>query len=148
MIMTKFEKVETGNNDMKIKRFSTAKIITGHGFDGFKVPVYWGGGPYGYLYFMPKEEFIDCYKKSAIKLGRSRLKFAEVNAMRYQIRLFWLWHNKEKEGSCEAICYFFIFRSTNMPSYLCRSNIFRTFGTDSEMLYSGVPDTVINPRAW
>lgn len=44
MIMTKFEKVETGNNDMKIKRFSTAKIITGHGFDGFKVPVYWGGG--------------------------------------------------------------------------------------------------------
>ncbi len=57
------------------------KIITGHGFDGFKVPVYWGGVPYGYPFFMPKEEFIGCYKKSAIKLGGSRLKFAEVNTM-------------------------------------------------------------------
>ena len=58
-----------------------AKIITGHGFDGFKVPVYWGGVPYGYPFFMPKEEFINCYKKSAIKLGGSRLKFAEVGIM-------------------------------------------------------------------
>ena len=55
-----------------------AKIITGHGFDGFKVPVYWGGVPYGYPFFMPKDEFISCYKKSAVKLGASRLKFAEV----------------------------------------------------------------------
>jgi len=30
---------------------------------------------------MPKEEFISCYKKSAIKLGGSRLKFAEVGIM-------------------------------------------------------------------
>ena len=55
-----------------------AKIITGHGFDGFRVPVYWEGVPYGYPFFMPKEEFIECSKKSAIKLGGSQLKFAEV----------------------------------------------------------------------
>ena len=35
----------------------------------------------GYPFFMPKEEFINCYKKSAIKLGGSRLKFAEVGIM-------------------------------------------------------------------
>ena len=58
-----------------------AKSITGHGFDGFRVPVYWGGVPYGYPFFMPKDEFISCYKKSAIKLGGSRSKFAEVNTM-------------------------------------------------------------------
>ena len=58
-----------------------AKIITGHGFDGFRVPFYWGGVPYGYPFFMPKDEFISCYKKSAIKLGGSRSKFAEVNTM-------------------------------------------------------------------
>ena len=58
-----------------------AKIITGHGFDGFRVPVYWGGVAYGYPFFMPKDEFISCYKKSAIKLGGSRSKFAEVNTM-------------------------------------------------------------------
>ena len=58
-----------------------AKIITGHGFDGFKVPVYWGGVLYGYPFFMPKEEFIECYKKSAIKLGGSKLKLAEVGIM-------------------------------------------------------------------
>jgi hypothetical protein len=61
--------------------FIDANIITGHGFDGFKVPVYWGGVPYGYPFFMSKDEFIECYKKSAIKLRRSRLKFAEVNTM-------------------------------------------------------------------
>ncbi len=61
--------------------FIDAKIITGHGFDGFKVPVYWGGVPYGYSFFMPKEEFIECYKKSAIKLRGSRLKFAEISAL-------------------------------------------------------------------
>ena len=61
--------------------FIDTNIITGHGFDGFKVPVYWGGVSYGYPFFMPKEEFIDCYKKSAIKLGGSRLKFAEVGIM-------------------------------------------------------------------
>ena len=69
------------NYDSKTIYCTDAKIITGHGFDGFRVPVYWGGVPYGYPFFMPKEEFISCYKKSAIKLGGSRLKFAEVNAM-------------------------------------------------------------------
>jgi hypothetical protein len=61
--------------------FIDTNIITGHGFDGFRVPVYWGGVPYGYPFFMPKEEFIECYKKSAIKLGGSRLKLAEVGIM-------------------------------------------------------------------
>ena len=69
------------NYDSKTIYCTDAKIITGHGFDGFRVPVYWGGVPYGYLFFMPKEEFIECYKKSAIKLGGSRLKFAEINTI-------------------------------------------------------------------
>lgn len=58
--------------------FIDAKIITGHGFDGFKVPVYWGGIPYGYSFFMPKEEFIECYKKSVVKLGADKIKYVEV----------------------------------------------------------------------
>ena len=66
------------NYDPETIYCTDAKIITGHGFDSFKVPVYWGGVPYGYPFFMPKEEFIGCYKKSAIKLGGSRLKFAEL----------------------------------------------------------------------
>ena len=69
------------NYESKTIYCTDAKIITGHGFDGFRVPVYWGGVPYGYPFFMPKEEFIGCYKKSAIKLGGSRLKSAEVNTM-------------------------------------------------------------------
>lgn len=69
------------NYDPETIYCTDAKIITGHGFDGFKVPVYWGGVPYGYPFFMPKDEFIGCYKKSAIKLGGSKLKFAEVNTM-------------------------------------------------------------------
>ena len=69
------------NYDSKTIYCTDAKIITGHGFDGFRVPVYWGGVPYGYLFFMPKEEFINCYKKSAVKLGGSKLKFAEVGIM-------------------------------------------------------------------
>ena len=69
------------NYDSKTIYCTDARIITGHGFDGFRVPVYWGGVPYGYPFFMPKEEFVSCYKKSAIKLGGSRLKLAEVGIM-------------------------------------------------------------------
>jgi hypothetical protein len=82
------------NYDSKTIYCTDAKIITGHGFDGFRVPVYWGGVPYGYPFFMPKEEFINCYKKSAIKLGGSRLNLQRL--VRCQIRLFLLWHIKEK----------------------------------------------------
>lgn len=69
------------NYDPKTIYNIDANIITGHSFNGFRIPDYWGGVPFGYTFFMPKEEFINCYKKSAIKLGGSRLKFAEVNAM-------------------------------------------------------------------
>ena len=58
--------------------FIDAKIITGHGFDGFKVPVYWGGVPYGYPFFMPKEEFIGCYKNSAVLLGADQVKRVKI----------------------------------------------------------------------
>ena len=79
--------------------FIDANIITGHGFDGFKVPVYWGGVPYGYPFFMPKEEFIGCYKDSAIKLGGSRLRFAEVSALPDKIILALAYYKVKKESS-------------------------------------------------
>ena len=66
------------NYDSQTIYCTDAKIITGHGFDGFRVPVYWEGVPYDYPFFMLKEEFIECYKKTPIKLGGSQLKLAEV----------------------------------------------------------------------
>ena len=53
-------------------------IITGHGYNGFRIPVYWGGVPYGYPYFMPKKEFIRCYKESAVLLGIDKPKNVKV----------------------------------------------------------------------
>lgn len=45
-----------------------AKIITGHGFDGFRVPVYWGGVPYGYPFFMPRMNLLVAIKSQRLNL--------------------------------------------------------------------------------
>ena len=53
-------------------------IITGHSFNGFRIPDYWGGVPYGYPFFMPKREFIGCYKNSAVMLGADQVKRVKI----------------------------------------------------------------------
>ena len=55
-----------------------ANIITGHSFNGFRIPDYWGGVPYGYPFFMPKREFIRCYKKSAVMLGADQVERVKI----------------------------------------------------------------------
>ena len=55
-----------------------ANIITGHSFNGFRVPDYWGGVPFGYTFSMPKREFIKCYRNSAILLGADQVKKVKI----------------------------------------------------------------------
>ena len=55
-----------------------ANIITGHSFNGFRMPDYWGGVPFGYTFFMPKREFIGCYKKSAVMLGADQVERVKI----------------------------------------------------------------------
>ena len=57
-----------------------ANIITGHSFNGFRIPNYWGGVPFGYTFSMPKREFIKCYRNSAILLGADQVKKVKITA--------------------------------------------------------------------
>ena len=68
------------NYDPKMIYNIDANIITGHSFNGFKVPAYWGGIPYGYPFFMPKREFIGCYRNSAVMLGADQVKRVKITA--------------------------------------------------------------------
>ena len=49
-------------------------LITGRGINGFQVPCMWPTVPFGYLFSLELDDFITCYKKSAKKLGASRMK--------------------------------------------------------------------------
>ena len=49
-------------------------LITGRGIEGFAVPYMWPTVPFGYLFSTGIDDFIPCYKKSAKKLGASRMK--------------------------------------------------------------------------
>ena len=49
-------------------------LITGRGIEGFAVPYMWPTVPFGYLFNTGIDDFIPCYKKSAKKLGASRMK--------------------------------------------------------------------------
>lgn len=53
-----------------------AWAITGDGFDGFSMPEPLPSAPFGSYFntFIDMDDFIDCYKKSARKLGASRMK--------------------------------------------------------------------------
>ena len=62
-------KIDWLNYDPKTIYNIDANIITGHSFNGFRIPNYWGGVPYGYPFFMPKRKFIKCYRNSAVLLG-------------------------------------------------------------------------------
>ena len=66
------------NYDPKLIYNIDANIITGHSFNGFRIPDYWGGVPYGYPFFMPKREFIGCYKNSAVILGADQVERVKI----------------------------------------------------------------------
>ncbi|GFZ40853.1 MULTISPECIES: hypothetical protein [Bacteroides] len=68
------------NYDPKLIYNIDANIITRHSFNGFKVPDYWGGVPFGYTFSMPKREFIKCYRNSAILLGADQVKKVKITA--------------------------------------------------------------------
>ena len=57
-----------------------AWAITGDGFDGFSMPEPLPSAPFGSYFntFIDMDDFIDCYKKSARKLGASRMKDLSV----------------------------------------------------------------------
>lgn len=53
-----------------------ADTITGTGLNGFRMPEPYPKAPFGSYFntFIDIDDFIDCYKKSARKLGASRMK--------------------------------------------------------------------------
>lgn len=83
--LTFFRKYREGeidwlNYDPKLIYNIDANIITGHSFNGFRIPNYWGGVPFGYTFFMPKREFIGCYRNSAVMLGADQVKKVKITA--------------------------------------------------------------------
>ena len=66
------------NYDQKTIYNIDANIITGHSFNGFRIPDYWGGVPYGYPFFIPKREFIGCYRNSVVMLGADQVKKVKI----------------------------------------------------------------------
>ena len=68
------------NYDPKTIYNIDANIITGHSFNGFRIPNYWGGVPFGYTFFMPKREFTRCYKNSAVMLGADQIERVKITA--------------------------------------------------------------------
>ena len=55
-----------------------AYMITGEGYEGFRMPVQFYKVPYGYSYSMEQTEFLKAYKESAEKLGGDKLKKTEL----------------------------------------------------------------------
>lgn len=64
-----------------------ANIITGHSFNGFRIPDYWGGVPFGYTFFMPKREFIGCYRNLAVMLGADQVKKVKITTQPEKIMM-------------------------------------------------------------
>ena len=62
------------NTDDKSIFCADMDLITGRGIEGFAVPYMWPTVPFGYLFNTGIDDFIPCYKKSAKKLGASRMK--------------------------------------------------------------------------
>ena len=65
-------------------------LITGRGIDGFIVPYMWSTAPFGYPFSTGIDDFITCYKKSAKKLGASRMKDVMITHSKdnLNVRLF------------------------------------------------------------
>ena len=66
-------------------------LITGRGIEGFQVPCMWPTAPFGYPFSTGIDDFITCYKKSAKKLGASRMKDIQIshNEHNLNVRLFY-----------------------------------------------------------
>ena len=83
--LTFFRKYRKGeidwlNYDPKLIYNIDANINTGHSFNGFRIPDYWGGVPFGYTFSMPKREFTRCYKNSAVLLGADQVERVKITA--------------------------------------------------------------------
>ena len=68
------------NYDPKLIYIIDANIITGHSFNGFRIPDYWGGVPFGYTFSMPKRKFTKCYRNSAVLLGAAQIERVKITA--------------------------------------------------------------------
>ena len=66
-------------------------LITGRGIEGFAVPYMWPTVPFGYPFSTGIDDFIPCYKKSAKKLGASRMKdiMITLDKDNLNVRLFY-----------------------------------------------------------
>ena len=66
-----------------------AYMITGEGYDGFRMPVQFPQISYGYSYSMEQTEFLKAYKESAEKLGGDKLKKTklEINGDKIVLRV-------------------------------------------------------------
>ena len=66
-------------------------LITGRGIEGFAVPYMWSTVPFGYPFSTGIDDFIPCYKKSAKKLGASRMKDIMITHCKnnLNVRLFY-----------------------------------------------------------
>lgn len=53
-----------------------AYLITGEGYEGFRMPCQFPKVPYGYSYSMEQSEFLKAYKGSAESLGADKIKKA------------------------------------------------------------------------
>ena len=66
-------------------------LLTGRGIEGFAVPYMWPTAPFGYPFSTGIDDFIPCYKKSAKKLGASRMKDVMITHSKnnLNVRLFY-----------------------------------------------------------
>ena len=66
-------------------------LLTGRGIEGFAVPYMWPTVPLGCPFSTGIDDFIPCYKKSAKKLGASRMKDIMIshNKISLNVRLFY-----------------------------------------------------------
>ena len=83
--LTFFRKYKVGeidwlNYDPKLIYNIDANIITGHSFNGVRIPDYWGSVPFGYTFSMPKREFTKCYRNSAVLLGADQIERVKITA--------------------------------------------------------------------
>ena len=79
------------NTDDKSIFCYDADLLTGRRINGFQVPVMWPTVPFGYLFSLELDDFITCYKKSAKKLGASRMKDIMITHSKnnLNVRLFY-----------------------------------------------------------
>lgn len=56
-----------------------AYMITGEGYEGFRMQCPFYKIPYGYYYSMEQSEFLKAYKKSAVMLGGDKIKMAKLD---------------------------------------------------------------------